>query len=250
MMRNTFQFALSAALVAALATVSQATVLNFVSGFGSNANIQDHPQGINYGSNLTIADNGVEFDTTGPSGSTPDVTLTWGPDIDNVLEFHNGGAWVSPLVTPGVMQFDLNSLNMVGIPPNPTLDFTVPAGVAVNIESFVIGNANDQQVAGSEPPHAWTISLERISDGMELFTHTTDVFGTVNEAGGSELVNVNFTGEPGVGYRLLFDDNGGNHPRGAIDLVTFSQSPAPVPEPTSLALAAVCGLGLVARRRR
>jgi hypothetical protein len=244
MMRIALHATLSAAAaVALLSSTTHATVLTF-SGHSSNEDLQPN---LTYGSNLTVADDSAEFITTGPSGATPDVALLWGPSTPNVLEFHNASTWVPPLVTPGVMQLDVDISSQTELPADPTIDFTVPAGVSVILNSLIIGNANDQRVDGNEPPHAWTINLIRLTDDATVFTHTTAVLGTPTQAGASEIVNINYTGDPGVGYRLHFDDGGADTPRGAIDNLDFSQ--VRIPEPASLVLLALCG-ALVAGNRR
>jgi len=248
------RFVATLAMLAMLAGTTQATVLTF-DGNGSNQDMA-----FDYGSNKSVADDGAEFVTTGPSGATPDITLAWGPNPStNVLEFHNSGNWVAPM-SGGKLQFDVDTSSQNGqFPADPTVDFTPAAGVQVVIHTLMIGTAADQHIAdGHEPASDWTISLINLSTNAVVSTYTTTALGLATQGSGAvETVQIHYTGDPGVSYRLLFDDGGdnttpshtggiGDHPRGGIDNLTFSQ----IPEPSTLALLALCGFAGLAKRRR
>lgn len=225
------------ALLTCLVANTQATTFNF-DGHSSN---EDIPQF--YGSN--VAAETAEFITTDGTGATPNIGVTWFPaggfdeGTTDVLEFHNSGNFNLTHISPGVAQFDLDaSQHPTANPEDPEIEFTPAAGIAVVINSLGIGQALDQ----GEPDYDWTITVRQSSDDAVVFTHTTAVMG----AGDSEFVPINFTGALGAAYYLHFDDGGADTVRGAIDNLSFSQ----IPEPSTLALVALCGLGVVARRRR
>jgi len=242
------------ALIAALAGTSQATVLTFDGGQGANADVP-----FTYGSNKGVADDGAEFITLGPSGATPNIALAWGPNPStNVLEFHSSSNWIAPM-SGNKVQFDVDLSSQTAFPDAPTIDFVPDAGFKVIINSLLIGTALDQHIAdGHEPASDWEITVT--GDQGTAFTYTTTALGQATQGSGAvELVNINVTGLIGETLTLLFNDFGddslltnhdgtiGNHPRGGIDNLSFSQM---VPEPSSLVLVALCGLSFVSKRRR
>jgi len=228
----------SLAAMAMLAGTTQATVLTF------DGNSSNQDMAFDYGSNKGLVDDSPEFITTGPSGATPNITLAWGPNPStNVLEFHNSNNWIAPM-SGGKLQFDVDASSQTAFPADPTVDFSVPSGISVVINSLIIGHATDMHIAdGHEPAHEWTMNILELSGGVPvvgppaLSVTTTTLSAATQGTGSAEVVNFNFTGAPGVSYRLLFDDGGddslfpanhdgtiGNHPRGGIDNLSFSET--------------------------
>lgn len=190
------------------------------------------------------AADGNGYTTSDGTGATPNIGLTWaptggtvamGPDI-NILEIHSSTTFGGAGFTVPVLQFDMDLSDHTVLPADPTIDFTVTGGWSLQLNSLQIGNATDQ----SEAAYRWNISLIRLSDSVVVDTKTTAYLS----AGNLETVVFNYTGAPNESYRLLFDDEGANRVRSAIDNLSFSQ----VPEPSTLALFALGGLGFLARR--
>jgi hypothetical protein len=236
-------------LLAAGAATASATVLTFnINPFpGNNSDLSP-----TYGSNKGVAD--LEF-TDGGEGMTPNIALTWAPtggpvNVNDpnadVLELHTAVTFTNvagPAFTAPVLQLDVDFSNHNALPAHPTVDFVPSGGKAVRIHELKIGNATDQ----TETPHPWTISILELPSLSVVSSYTTAALS----AGNSEIATFNYTGQPGVSYRMLFNDgdstvNADHHPRTAIDNVRFSQV---VPEPSALALI-LCGLGLVSRKKR
>lgn len=225
------------ALLLAIAGSAQATTMTFSEG-SSNADIPE-----NYGSNIAADQPG--FVTTDGTGATPDIGLTWAPAggydeaTSNVLEWHQSSNFNLTHIGNGVLQLDmdLSGHSFSGLPAAPTVDFSVPAGIQLVLHGLGIGNALDQ----NEDPYDWTISVIKLSDMSTVFSYTTAMM----VAGDSEQVDINFTGDPGEDYRILFDDSAAGIERTGIDNLSFSQ----IPEPASLALMSLGGL-LLARRNR
>ena len=94
------------------------------------------------------------------------------------------------------------------------------------LHSLDIGNAVDQ----TEPAYSWTISLVRTSDDATVFSHTTSLLDATPFV---ETVLIDYTGDPGEDYLLLFDDGGANTVRSAIDNLSFSEV---APSPLSLSV--------------
>ena len=234
-----------AAAFAAYCSFAGATVITFNDSPNPANNTDLAPT---YGSNVAVATTAF---TDGGEGMTPNIALLWaptggtvanGPDID-VLEYHSAGTFTNvagPAFTAPVLQLDVDLSNHSALPADPTIDFLPSAGVAVRVHEFKIGNATDQ----GEPAYSWTVNLVRLSDMATVASQSTAPM----VAGNSEILSFNYTGSPGVGYRLVFDDHGANAVRTAIDNIRFSQ--VAVPEPAALALIAIGGAGMVWRRRR
>jgi hypothetical protein len=215
----------SLAILVCLTGTTWATTFTFVGGV-TNA---DLPQF--YGSNIA-GPSTAEFVTNDGTGATPDIALTWAPagGIPNVSdpnadvwEFHNSGTFTNPAgpaFTAPVLQLDVDASNHTEPPADPTIDFTVTGGFAFKLNTFQIGNATDQ----FEAPYRWVISLIRLSDMVTVNTQTTGFMS----AGNKETVTFNYTGDPDEDYRLLFDDEGADAVRTAIDNFSFSQVSAGV----------------------
>lgn len=218
------------ALLVAVSGTASSTVLNFaMNEFGGlPANNEDLT--VTYGSNVT-AGNFIGA-TAGVEGFTPNISLMWAPtggeipgdpDID-ILEFHSADTFTGAGLTVPVLQLDVDISNHNELPEHPTLDFIPDAGWAVRIHEFKYGNATDQ---GSQAPHPWTFSiLELPSLTPTGSSFTTAALG----AGDNGVATFNFTGQPGVSYRLLFDDGplectsfDCHNPRTGIDDIRFSQ---------------------------
>jgi hypothetical protein len=214
------------------AQYASASTLAFTGGGGNNADI-----GATYGTD--IAANSTEFVTTDGSGTTPNIALAWIqnslPSNDAIWEFHNG--WSGSLDGTAA-QMDLDSPQTVTA---PTIDFTPDAGFGVVLNSVDIG----MYTSVGAGTIAWTVNVERVSDNVNVFTHTTAALG----ANASESVDIDFTGDLGVAYRLEFAGGGGSF-EGAIDNLSFSQTTVQIPEPSSTALIGLGGLALILRRRR
>ena len=219
---------LTLALLLALATTSQATILTFDTGQANNADLST-----SFASNLAADIAGANVS----NGTTPDIGLTWAPSPD-VWEVH--GASTFDPIDPSNSGVDVVQLDLNGGEANPTITFATAPSVGLQLNSLLIGNATDM----SETPNKWTITISKVVGGQQVFTHTTATLG----AGDTEAVNFNgFTGDLGVDYVLEFDDHGADHPRGGIDNLSFNQV---VPEPATMSLLAMGGLAILRRRRR
>jgi len=196
-------FGAAAVFCAGQLTVSQAAILTFDTGQGSNVALA-----LDFGSNLSADIAGANIF----SGATPNIGLTWAPS-PNVWEVH-GSTNFDPL-DPSNSGVDVLQLDLDGGEADPTLTFVTTPLVALKLNSLLIGHALDM----TEPANAWTLTLSEAGGGPQVFTHTAAVLG----AGDTEVVTFNFTGDQGVDYVLQFDDGGADHPRGAIDNLSFSQ---------------------------
>lgn len=209
----------------------------------------------NYASN--IAADGPGWTVSDGTGATPDVTLNWGgggslgtgwdwefhqaPTFAAVESLHNGGAWdaANPPTANAVAQLQEDVANGA-----VELQFLVPGGIAVVLNSFDIGNASDQ-TNPPEGPYGFNIALIRDSDSTQVWSHQTPLFNG-NDA---QSVDVDYTGAPGESYTLTFTRYGqgsGIIFRSGLDNLSFSQ----VPEPSTMVLVALSGLSLVSARRR
>ena len=235
------------ALLLTLGMSARATTITFATD-PLPANNSDLPA--NFGSNIAADGNG--FITTDGTGATPNIALLWaptggtngaGPNPDkDVLEFHSAGTFTGAGFAVPVLQLDVDtSTHGTNVPANPTLDFTVDPGFALNLISLEIGNATDQY----EPDYGWNLRLFRLSDMTEVATYVTGAMGP----GDWQLATFNYTGDIGESYQLLFEfdalgDPQGPQERTGIDNLKFSQ----IPEPTTFALLAMSGLGLMITR--
>jgi PEP-CTERM motif len=255
MMRNQIFLTLSLVVVSvALAGTARATILTFAMNSSGAVPANNSDLDVPYGSNVTAAN--IIGATDGGEGFTPNIALVWAPtggtvanapDKD-ILEFHSADTFAG--FTVPVLQLDVDLSNHTVLPAHPTVDFVPDAGYAVSIYDLRIGNATDQ--TASETPHPWTISILELPGLTPTGTsYTTSAFS----AGDIETATFDFTGDPGVSYRMLFDDgdlscttSACHSVRTAIDNVRFGQ--VSVPEPSTLALVALCGLGLLGTSRR
>lgn len=218
-------------LMAALSVRGYATVLTFaknsVGGTPSNNEDLDVP----YGSNITASN--VIGATNGGEGFTPNIALVWAPtggtipndpDID-VLEFHSASTFSGASLTVPVLQLDVDISNHTLLPEHPTIDFVPEPDYAVRIYDFKYGNATDQ---GLQAPHPWTFSILELPS----LTPTGTSFTTAALGPGDHgTATFNFTGQPGVSYRMLFDDGDlsctsfdCHNPRTGIDELRFGQA--------------------------
>lgn len=240
------------ALSMGVAGVANATILTFADNPVPSNN---KDLAVNYGSNIGAA---TAAFVDGGEGMTPDVALTWaptgGPENVNsptadVLEYHSATTFSTNVGAPGfvtpVLQLDVDASNHDAgfVPADVTVDFTMSNGAALRMYSVEIGNASDQTETG----HPWNIRLVRLSDLAVVASYTTGVM----VAGSKETALLNYIGDPGQNYRLVFDDgnstvNADHNPRTAIDNLRFGQ----IPEPTTMLLGVICGLGFVLGRRR
>ena len=256
MMRSQIYTTLSAvALLAALAGNAQATKLTFNTTPYPGNNV-DIP--VAYGSNIGVAT--PEFEDGG-EGMTPNIALSWAPTggaenasdpNGDVLEWHNASTFTGAGLTVPVLQLDVDVSNHAAVPAHPTVDFIPDPGYAVEIFEFEYGNATDQ---GTQAPHAWTFSILELPGLTPTgYSVTTAALG----AGDHGIATFNFTGAPGVSYQLLMDDGDDtgdpsfdlHNPRTGFDNLRIGQIPRPIPEPSTLALVALCGLGLLGTRSR
>ena len=229
------------ALSLTFAGTASATVLNFAKNeFGA---VPPNNQDINvtYGSNVANAAN-VYGATDGGEGFTPNIAVafqpTGGGDLNfipdgNILEFHSAVTFTNAGFTVPVLQLDWDETGHEnGLPADPTIDFVPEAGWAVKIHELRIGNASDQIAPEFEPYHPWTISILELPSLTEVDSYTTAGLGPTN----AEIATFDYTGLPGVSYRLRFNDGGSlddpfnqRHPRTGIDNVRFSQVGAGTP---------------------
>ena len=161
-----------------------------------------------FGSNLTADIAGASI----ANGATPDIGLIWAPS-PQVWEVH-GATSFDPIDPRSGSAVDVVQMDLNGGEANPTITFATAASVALQLNSLLIGHANDM----TEPANSWTLRIKEVG-GSQVLTHTTAVLG----AGDTETIAFNFTGDPGVDYILEFDDNGAGHVRGAIDNLSFNQ---------------------------
>ena len=246
----------AAALSVALAGSAQATTIGFVGAGSNNADIP-----VNYASN--VAADGAGWTVSDGTGATPDIGLFWGAggttaqgwdweahsagSFQYIEALNAGGAWdaTNPPSTNAVAQtqghVDGGALE---------IQFLPSAGAAVVVNSFDIGLAIDQTAA--DGTYGFHIELLDDSDSSVVWSHDTGLWA-MGGAGREESVAVGYTGALGQSYTLTFarladpnDPGNGFVYRGGLDNLSFSQ----IPEPTSLALMALCGLGVAAKRRR
>lgn len=248
--------AIALVLVSAVGAV-QATTIGFIGAAAVNADLPT-----DYGSNATT--DGAGWTTSDGTGATPNVALYWGGSPDSTgwdWEFHSagtfqhvealnaGGAWdaANPPSSNGVAQ-----LQSQASAPH-AINFSVPAGVSVVLNSLDLGNATDQTTA--EGPYGFDLALIRDSDASTVWTYSTALWDVeadppVSPRGArEESIAINYTGAPGESYTLTFTRTGqgsGITWRTGLDNLSFSQ----IPEPTSIVLAALCGLGALVVRKR
>jgi len=191
-------------MVAAMVSVAQATVLTFDTGQGNNADLS-----LTFGSNLSTNMAGGSIS----NGATPTIGLAWAPS-PNVWEIHSATSFQVVFGTgQTVVQLDVN-----GGEADPTITFSVDDGAKLQLNSLVIGHANDQTGEAFD----WTITLSE-DGGPQVFSHTTAALFR-----GKETVTFDFTGEAGVDYVLKFDDGGQDTAYAAIDDLSFSQILPPI----------------------
>jgi hypothetical protein len=238
-----FSLHLALALTVGVSLSASATTITFATS-PLPANNSDLPPTLG----SFAASDGSGYVTSDGTGPTPNIGLLWAPtggtvanapDID-ILEFHSAATFTGAGFTAPILQFDMDLSQHTALPADPTIDFTVTGGFALQLHSLEIGNATDQ----SEPAYRWIINVIRLSDMSTALSKTTSFMS----AGNRETVTFNFTGLPNESYRLLFDDEGANRVRTGIDNLSFSQ--VMIPEPNTLALFALAGVGLVAASKR
>ena len=249
------------AMVACVAGVAQATTVGFVGAGSNNADIP-----VNYASN--VAADGTGWTVSDGTGATPNIGLFWGAGGTAVQgwdwEAHNavtfqyiealnaGGAWdaLNPPTTNAVAQTQSHAAGGA-----LEIQFLPSAGKAVVVNSFDIGNATDQTIW--DGTYGFHIELLDDSDDSVVWSHDTPLWGLEDPGPPrvirEESVTVDYMGALGQSYTLTFarvtdplDPGNGQVYRTGLDNLSFSQ----VPEPSTLALMALCGLGIVARRRR
>ena len=236
-----FRFAIilgSLVTLAILAGTARATTLNFAKNSSGITPPDNSDLTVNYGSNVTAAN--VIGATAGAEGFTPNIALAWAPTggpenasdpNGDILEFHSAATFTGAGLTVPVLQLDVDISNHSELPAHPTLDFIPELGWAVQIYDFKYGNATDQ---GSQAPHPWTFSILELPGLTPTGTSfTTAALG----AGDNGVATFNFTGDPGVSYRLLFDDGpldctsfDCHNPRTGIDNVRFGQVAGVTPQ--------------------
>lgn len=219
------------AILAALAGTAGASVLNFAMNASGLVPLNNEDLTVTYGSNVTAAN--IIGAVDGGEGFTPNIALTWAPTgglenafdpLGDILELHSAATFTGANLTVPVLQLDVDASNHSEIPEHPTLDFVPEAGWAVRIHEFQYGNATDQ---GGQAPHPWTFSILALPG----LTPTGSSVTTADlGAGDNGIATFNFTGTPGVSYRLLFDDGDlgctsfdCHNPRTGIDNIRFSQ---------------------------
>ena len=198
------------AVFVSTAMICQATTIGFVGSAAVNADIP-----VNYVS--YAAGGGEGWTVLDGSGATPDIGLIWNLSSSD-WEFHNAASFnflESKTLGGG---WDTNANNAVAQLQGPNhmeINFSVPTGVNLTLNSFDIGNATD----GASM--TFDICLVKDSDSSTNWSFST---GNLN-AGDTVSVFANATGDSGEDYTLCFDRTGGGA-SGGLDNLSFSQSPA------------------------
>lgn len=186
------------------------TVIEFNGISGSNNT--DIPE--TFGSNLSGNIPGVTVIGDG----TPGIALTWAGGGADRWELHgSGNSYWSALdsagptsSTPTVGQIENGS-------PQPYIDFTVADGSQLVLNSVDLGMATDKT-----DTYNFTITIAEVG-GAVVATYTPPAMDGDGSSGVmAQTVNLSFTGDPGVNYRLQFEDSPDTN-GGAIDNLSFSQ---------------------------
>lgn len=169
---------------------------------------------------LTAPGNAVFETSAGPSGTvgTPAIDLTWsatGGSNGNRWEFH---AWASATAANsggGVVQMDGSSLNS-----RFSITFTPTLGIGVILNSFnFVGDTNGDS-------YQYRVDVVNLNTNAVELTQTTALWttataqnpGTNGTFAGAPTVSLNFTGSPGVPYRLDLVRIGGSGSGSAVDI--------------------------------
>ena len=125
-----------------------------------------------------------------------------------------------------------------------------------NATVFTVVNNQDAELTFASPIDGTDVTLAPFQyiNYVRDNNTTTNNFALLNNAGAANMTDRNST-DPGPGTMTRFgigNSSNGHMGTFALDnvLVRDEVSFAPIPEPASLGLAAVAGLGLLARRRR
>jgi hypothetical protein len=165
---------------------------------GNNVNLPG-----DFGSNLDASIPGA----TVSDGGTPQIALTWGGD----WETHGSGVWDA--LDPANSGVDIAQMEA----GTHSITFTVANGQALKLNSVDIGMATDKTAT-----YTFTITISEVG-GAVVATYTPPAMDGDGSSGvQAQTVALNFTGDPGVDYKLEFSDSPDTN-GGAIDNLYFSQ---------------------------
>jgi hypothetical protein len=187
------------------------TVIEFNGMSGSN----NDPVPSGFGSNLSSSIPGA----TVMGDGTPDIALAWAGGGTGGWDLHggSGATWWAALdsntaTTPSVVQMEPGS-------PQCYIDFTVVDGCQLILNSVDIGMST-----GETGTSSFTITIAEVG-GAVVATYTPPAMDGDGSSGvQAQTVNLDFTGNPGVDYRLQFVDSPDTN-GGAIDNLFFSEIP-------------------------
>ncbi len=143
------------------------------------------------------------------NGGTPDIALSWagnwelhGKAVDfwDALDPDNG--------TVSVAQMEDGT---------QSITFTVADGLALRLDSVDVGMATDKT-----DTYTFTITITEVGGGVVATYAPPAMDGDGSSGVKAQTVALNFTGDPGVDYRLEFSDSPDTN-GGAIDNLNFSQ---------------------------
>lgn len=231
---------LSLAIVIGSLSVANATNIGFGQLGGNNTTVP-----ASLGSFATANGNGYVVS----NGTTPNIGLTWDPQWDihtsnffAPLEnlFVGGGAWDNEGNIPRIGQLDFGF---------HTINFAVDAGFALVLNSFDFGLTGET----ANTTTTWNITLTAVSSSQVVWNQTV-VLTVLGNTSDVRVISPNFTGALGEDYILTFNrtaESFNSNGRHGLDNLSFNQTTV-VPEPTTYAVAMVAMLGLliVARRRK
>ncbi len=152
---------------------------------------------------------------------TPGVELTWEGGVD-AWELHGKGNDYWDALDTHDATVCIAQLQRLQTADEIAIRFTVADGVRLQLNSLDIGQYVYHLYT---TPNAYTIAIKEVDGGATVYSHTTATLSP----GNAEHVTLNFTGERGVDYRLVFTDNtsDGNY-GGGIDNLSFGELPADV----------------------
>ncbi|WP_265595847.1 PEP-CTERM sorting domain-containing protein [Verrucomicrobium sp. BvORR106] len=200
-----------------------------------------------FGDNVSLAAPGSAVFATsagvvGVTG-TPDIGLTWSATGGSSANAWQSHAWTN--AGGGALQMDGSQLNSTY-----SITFTPTATTGVVLGGFnFIGDTNNDS-------YQYRVDVVNLMTSQTVFTASTDLWTTNRSLGfnNAPAVNIDYTGELGVAYRMDLVRIGGTGTDGstagsspvdiAIDNLRFDQ----VPEPSRVILLGLAALACVGRR--